>query len=199
MRRFGGSLLIALTLAVTALVAQSGGSRSGSAKPYTTWTAYQGGSHSAQYSALDQINKSNVTRLDVAWTYPVTGNVTFNPVIVDGVMYVQGTGNAIVALDAATGKEIWRHANQGAIGGRGINYWESADRSDRRLLYLNAGNLTAINAQNGRDDHLVRQQRTRGSAGGAVARGAQPAADQQPGPDLREPDHHLAAGAGRRV
>ena len=32
---------------------------------------------------------------------------------------------------------------------RGINYWESADRSDRRLLYLNAGNLTAINAQNG--------------------------------------------------
>ena len=149
MRRFGGSLLIALALGMAALVAQSGGSRSSSAKPYTTWTAYQGGSHSSQYSALDQINKSNVSRLDVAWTYPVNGNITFNPIVVDNVMYVQGTGNAIVALDAATGKEIWRHANQGAIGARGLNYWESPDRSDRRLLYLNAGNLTAINAQNG--------------------------------------------------
>jgi len=149
MRRFGGSLLIALTLGMAALVAQSGGSRSSSAKPYTTWTAYQGGSHSSQYSALDQINKSNVSRLDVAWTYPVNGNITFNPIVVDDVMYVQGTGNAIVALDAATGKEIWRHANQGAIGARGLNYWESPDRSDRRLLYLNAGNLTAINAKTG--------------------------------------------------
>ena len=97
MRRFGGSLLIALTLGMAALVAQSGGSRSASAKPYTTWTAYQGGSHSSQYSALDQINKSNVSRLEVAWTYPVNGNVTFNPIVVDNVMYVQGTGNAIVA------------------------------------------------------------------------------------------------------
>jgi glucose dehydrogenase len=149
MRRSGGSLLIALTLGMAALVAQSGGSRSSSAKPYTTWTAYQGGSHSSQYSALDQINKSNVSRLDVAWTYPVNGNITFNPIVVDNVMYAQGTGNAIVALDAATGKEVWRHANQGAIGARGLNYWESPDRSDRRLLYLNAGNLTAINAQNG--------------------------------------------------
>ena len=37
----------------------------------------------------------------------------------------------------------------GGIGARGLNYWESPDRSDRRLLYLNAGNLTAINAQTG--------------------------------------------------
>src|SRR6187455_429216 len=149
MRRFGGSLLIALTLGMAALVAQSGGSRSSSAKPYTTWTAYQGGSHSSQYSALDQINKSNVSRLDVAWTYPVNGNITFNPIVVDNVMYVQGTGNAIVALDAATGKEVWTHPNQGAIGARGMNYWESDDRSDRRLIYLNAGNITAIDARTG--------------------------------------------------
>ena len=45
--------------------------------------------------------------------YPVNGNIIFNPIVIDGVMYLQGTGNAIVALDAATGKEIWRHANQG--------------------------------------------------------------------------------------
>ena len=149
MRRFGGSLLILIVLGIAAIVAQSGGARGAAAKPYTTWTAYQGGAHSSQYSALDQINKSNVARLDVAWTYAVNGTITFNPIVVDGVMYAQGTGNAIVALDAATGKEIWRHANQGAIGGRGFNYWESPDRSDRRLLYLNAGHLTAINARNG--------------------------------------------------
>ena len=151
MRRLGGSLLIVALIAGVPLAGQSGssGAARSSSKPYTTWTAYQGGSHSSQYSALDQINKSNVSKLEVAWTYPVNGNVTFNPIVVDNVMYVQGTGNAIVALDAATGKEIWRHANQGAIGARGLNYWESPDRSDRRLVYLNAGNLTAINAQNG--------------------------------------------------
>ena len=148
MRRLGVSLLI-VTLALITLTAQSSSNGSRGAKPYTTWTAYQGGAHSSQYSALDQINKSNVSQLEVAWTYPVAGNITFNPIVVDNVMYVQGTGNAIVALDAATGKELWSHANQGAIGARGLNYWESKDRKDRRLLYLNAGNLTAINAQNG--------------------------------------------------
>jgi len=148
MRRLGVSLLI-VTLALITLTAQSSSNGSRSAKPYTTWTAYQGGAHSSQYSALDQINKANVSQLEVAWTYPVAGNITFNPIVVDNVMYVQGTGNAIVALDAATGKEMWSHANQGAIGARGLNYWESKDRKDRRLLYLNAGNLTAINAQTG--------------------------------------------------
>ena len=147
MRRFGGSLLL-VTLVAATLAAQSGSARR-TAKPYTTWTAYQGGAHSSQYSALDQINKSNVSQLEVAWTYEIAGNVTFNPVVVDNVMYVQGTGNSIVALDASTGKEIWTHANQGAIGARGMNYWESPDRSDRRLFYLNAGMLTALNAQTG--------------------------------------------------
>jgi glucose dehydrogenase len=148
MRRLGVSLLI-VALALVTLTAQSSSNGSRGAKPYTTWTAYQGGAHSSQYSALDQINKSNVSQLEVAWTYPVAGNITFNPIVVDNVMYVQGTGNSIVALDAATGKELWSHANQGAIGARGLNYWESKDRKDRRLVYLNAGNLTAINAQTG--------------------------------------------------
>ena len=146
------ALTVAVVLAVgAAVVAQSGrgGGRAGGARPYTQWTAYGGGAHSAQFSALDQVNKSNVSQLQVAWTYPVTGTVVFNPIVIDGVMYAQGTGNAIVALDAATGKEIWTHPNMGGIGARGLNYWESPDRSDRRLLYLNAGNLTAIDAKTG--------------------------------------------------
>ena len=146
--------LVALGLlsmaAAASVVAQSGAKPSkAAAKPYTTWTAYGGGAHSSQYTALSQINKANVSQLQVAWTFPVNGNITFNPIVVDNVMYVQGTGNAIVALDAATGKEMWTHPNQGAIGARGLNYWESADRSDRRLVYLNAGNITEIDARTG--------------------------------------------------
>jgi quinoprotein glucose dehydrogenase len=152
MRRFRGSLVVAAALVMAAgvvsVLAQSGTNGS-KAKPYTTWTAYGGGSHSSQFTALAQINKGNVSQLQVAWTYPVTGNIMFNPIVVDGVMYVQGTQNAIVALDAATGKEIWTHPNQGAIGARGLNYWESADRSDRRLVYLNAGNITELDAKTG--------------------------------------------------
>src|SRR6185436_7146582 len=151
MRRFRGSFVavaLLLLVGVVSVLAQSGKGAS-KAKPYTTWTAYGGGPHSSQFTALDQINKSNVSQLQVAWTYPVNGNITFNPLVVDNVMYVQGTGNAIVAIDAATGKEIWTHPNQGAIGARGLNYWESPDRSDRRLIYLNAGNITAVDARTG--------------------------------------------------
>src|SRR3989454_6778312 len=121
----------------------------GQARPYTTWTAYSGGAHSSQYSALDQINKSNVSKLDVAWTFPVTGTIIFNPLVVGRVMYLQASGSTLVAVDAATGKEIWRRQAQGPVGARGMNYWESRDRADRRLLFIAGGYLTAINAQSG--------------------------------------------------
>jgi glucose dehydrogenase len=124
---------------------------SASAQDHTSWGAYLGGPDSAQYSALKQINKSNVNKLEVAWTYATgeKGNYLFNPIIVDGVMYVLAKSNSIVALDAATGKELWTHPNQGGVGTRGISYWESKDRADRRLLYVNAGFLTALDARTG--------------------------------------------------
>jgi quinoprotein glucose dehydrogenase len=119
------------------------------ARPYTTWTAYGGGADSSQYSALDQINKSTVSQLQVAWTFPVTGTIIFNPLVVDDVMFLQASGNTLVAVDAATGKEIWRRQTQGTMGGRGMNYWERPDRSDGRLLFIAGGYLTALNAQSG--------------------------------------------------
>jgi glucose dehydrogenase len=119
-------------------------------RPFTTWSEYLGGADSSQYSSLKQINKSNVTKLEVAWTYPTgPGTFVFDPVVVDGVMYVLKQSNTIAALDAATGKELWTHPNTGAVGTRGMNYWESKDRSDRRLFFINAGNLTAIDARTG--------------------------------------------------
>jgi glucose dehydrogenase len=126
------------------------------AKPYTTWTSYSGGAHSSQYSALTQINRSNVSQLEVAWTFPVTGAVIFNPLIIDGVMYLQASNNTLAAVDATTGKERWRKQytlpgsqNPSTFGARGMNYWESADRKDRRILFLAGGHLTAISADTG--------------------------------------------------
>jgi quinoprotein glucose dehydrogenase len=147
------STAIVLAAAAAAIVATWFTSWSASAaddKPHTTWAEYLGGGDSNQYSALKQINKSNVKQLDVAWTYPAgEGTLRFNPIVVDGVMYVLGANRSIVALDAATGKELWTHRNEGAVGDRGMNYWESKDRSERRLLYMNSGYLTAVDAKTG--------------------------------------------------
>ena len=75
----------------------------------------------------------------------------FNPVEIRGVVYVLAKNSSIVALDATTGKEIWVHENaRGPLTTHGINYWESADGRDRRLLFSNANHLEAIDAATGR-------------------------------------------------
>ena len=131
----------ATTLAVLALFAAG----TACAQPHTTWRTYSGGADASQYSALDQIDKSNVAELEVVWTFP-TGDRSFefNPIVIDDVMYVLARDNEIVALDAATGHELWAHPNESAVAARGMNYWQNADGSDRRLLYLNSGFLTCL-------------------------------------------------------
>jgi quinoprotein glucose dehydrogenase len=116
---------------------------------FEAWDQYLGGADSSQYSSLEQINRTNVANLEVVWTYPTGENYLFNPIVVDGVMYVLAKNRSIIALDAASGHELWVHANEGAVGTRGINYWQNADGTDRRLLYVNAGFLTAIDAAGG--------------------------------------------------
>src|SRR6266566_9929124 len=120
-------------------------------RPFNTWSQYLGGADSSQYSSLSQINKSNVNQLTMVWTYPTGDTIQylFNPLVVDGVMYVQAKNNSLVALDAVTGRELWVHAFQGSVTSRGMNYWESKDRSDRRIFTTNGGFLTAIDARNG--------------------------------------------------
>ena len=115
--------------------------------PYTTWSDYGGSADSMQYSALAQIDRTNISRLERAWFYPVAGDAVrlpFNPIVVDSVMYVAGTKGVVVALDAATGKPIWTSTEQAPE--RGLAYWESADRSDRRLLLNTGGGIRAIDA-----------------------------------------------------
>ena len=120
---------------------------------YTTWSEYGGASDSMQYSALTRINKANVSRLEQAWFFPVPdkkGNFGFNPIVVDGVMYLLGPSNAIVAADAVTGRRLWAHVvEDGTPGNRGITYWQSKDRMDRRLIFGAGGTLREIDARTG--------------------------------------------------
>src|SRR5438552_11330511 len=72
------------------------------------WWDFGGGPSASHFADLDQIKKSNVSRLEVAWFYPYA-TPGFNPIVVDDVMYVAGRNNSLIALDATTGKEIWIH------------------------------------------------------------------------------------------
>jgi glucose dehydrogenase len=121
---------------------------------HSTWQDYAGASDASQYSSLAQINRDNVSKLQVVWNYPTgDGNkYLFNPIVVDRMMYVLARNNSIVALDATTGKELWTHPSSPKttlITNRGINYWESADRSERRLLFAANNFLEAIDARTG--------------------------------------------------
>lgn len=122
---------------------------------HTTWSDYGGGSDSAQYSALHEINRANVSKLQIAWVFP-TGDDNryfFNPIQAHGLTYVLAQNNSIVALNAETGKEVWIHKaapGTGIITNRGINYWESRDGRDRRLLFASNHSLQAIDARTGK-------------------------------------------------
>jgi glucose dehydrogenase len=143
-----GSTAAGLSLAIAACAAQPALATS---FDYVGWDSYLGGAESSQYSALKQIDRSNVAKLTVAWTYSAGEGQPphFNPLVVKNVMYIMAPDNALVALDAATGKDLWRKANTGRVGARGMNYWESADGRDRRLLFVNDGVLRAVSADNG--------------------------------------------------
>src|SRR5277367_3395699 len=124
-------------------------------KAYTTWSTYLGNPDASHYSALKQIDRSNVSRLQVAWSYD-SGNerpYEFNPIVVGRTMYVLAKNGSIVALDATTGRELWayhsRNLGQRVESHRGINFWQSDDGSDKRLLISFANNLEALNAANG--------------------------------------------------
>jgi hypothetical protein len=127
------------------------------------WWDNLGGPDSSNFMNLDQINKSNVNQLEVAWFYP-WGGTMFNPIVVDDVMYTMGRGNALVALDATSGKELWIHENMGGLVARGINFWQSED------------------GRGGRHGQHPRRPAARGEH-------EPPRAVEQPGQGLEEPDH----------
>ena len=130
---------IILTLAIGALIA----SADAPADDGAGWDHYGGGQHGMQYSSLDQITRDNVAELEEAWRYE-TGELgkgaeepfsfQANPILAEGRLYLS-TGSAIViALDPASGKELWRHDPQldrskhyAEIANRGVSSWLDPD------------------------------------------------------------------------
>jgi alcohol dehydrogenase (cytochrome c) len=75
------------------------------------WLTYSGGYQSWRYSSLDQINTGNAARLQMQWTFQVAdlGQFETTPLVVDGVLYGTGQNNRAFAVDARTGRPIWRY------------------------------------------------------------------------------------------
>ena len=140
-----------VSLVITGMLVVSAAPFGQDAPARTTWSEYGGGPDNARHSTLRQITPENVDQLGVAWRYPTRDNSSyvFGPIVVDNVAFVLARNTSLVALDATTGEEIWVHEGLQGIAPRGINYWESEDRSDRRLLYQRNNFLEALDARTG--------------------------------------------------
>ena len=155
-----GILAIGVAFLMDAVMAKAQGSAAKQSAPaagavHTTWSDFGGGPDSAQFSALTQINPSNVNDLQVAWTAPTgdSARYFFEPVQAHGVVYAMTAGQSISAFDAETGEQMWQWKPQDrttAITDRGINYWESKDGKDRRLILARNQLLQEIDAQTGK-------------------------------------------------
>ena len=125
------------------------------------WAHYLGDRGTRQYSALDQIDTSNVTQLTQAWSYASgdrdsmnRSQIQCNPLVVDGVLYGTNPQLKAFAVDAATGQERWTFDpavfSKSLFGlgtNRGLSYW--TDGTQRRIYYPAGPFLYAVNADDG--------------------------------------------------
>jgi quinoprotein glucose dehydrogenase len=156
------ALTLCLVAATISALAQSGvqaGTKNGE------WRSYAGDLGSTRYSALEQINASNFSKLEVAWRFKADSlgprpeyQYEGTPLFVHGMLFVTaGTRRAVVALDASTGELRWMHSlDEGKRGenaprllsGRGLAYW--TDGKEERVLYVTPGyRLIALDAKTG--------------------------------------------------
>ncbi len=127
------------------------------AKEDVDWRVYLGGKERNLYSSLKQINRDNVTKLEVAWTFETGDQAEYqaNNLIVGGLLYTPTPSRKVVALNAATGEVSWTWdpAKDGPGAGRarqrGLVYWENEEGGERRLLTGVAGMLFALDAVTG--------------------------------------------------
>ncbi len=108
------------------------------------WPSYGGQPAQDHYSGLSQINRENVKRLKVAWTFDTgeKGSLETTPVIVGSVLYTYTPSLKVVALDAASGKLLWTFDSgvHEPDASRGVSYWTDGKESRlfagmRNLLY----------------------------------------------------------------
>ncbi len=121
------------------------------------WQIYHGDYGGSHYSALSQINRSNVSRLKPAWIWRAgeTGRtIECNPIVVDGVVYLTTPRLHCVALAGKTGRLLWRFNPwpKGERGGgvsRGVAYWTDG-KGERRIFHSAGDFLYALDAGTGR-------------------------------------------------
>ena len=155
-------------LAMLVLAASTGNAQQGARNG--EWRYHGGDLGSTKYSALDQINKGNVSRLKIAWRRPAVDasilqrnpNLTYShnfhatPIMVDGVLYTSNGIGLVEAFNPGTGKTVWveqpssdeRAPGPTAISTRAIGYW--AQGNERRIFAIRGENLIALDARNGR-------------------------------------------------
>jgi quinoprotein glucose dehydrogenase len=80
------------------------------AQSAVVWPVYNGGPDADHYSRLTQINRANVDKLKLAWSFDTgeKGGLQDNPLIVGRTLYAYTPTQKVVALDAATGKLKWK-------------------------------------------------------------------------------------------
>ncbi len=124
----------------------------------TNWPTWSGGNDGNRYSPLKQITKANVKNLKLAWEFhsgdaDARGRtmIQCTPSVIDGVLYGTTPTLMAVALDAASGKEIWRF-DPVDVRSRGVNrgvmYW--AEGADKRILFSAGSYLYALDAKTGK-------------------------------------------------
>ena len=148
-----------IVLATVALVAACVPALRGRTSGTVDWRVTGGDTDNSRYAALDQIDRQNVRRLAVAWTYHTGegeqgGQIQATPIVVNDVLFsTTGAGKAF-ALRAATGVELWKfdpyegRKPERSVN-RGVVYWESDDHSDRRILFTAGSRVYALDATTG--------------------------------------------------
>lgn len=126
---------------------------------YFDWAIYRGDKKSNQFAELAQINASNVHKLQPVWEYhtgdPNGPSMYSNPIIVDGLMYFTTPRLDAIALDAVTGREVWKfvssdHEPGGRIfrgRSRGVTYWEG--KEGKRIFHFVNNRVYALDARTG--------------------------------------------------
>ncbi|MXO71996.1 outer membrane protein assembly factor BamB family protein [Alteraurantiacibacter buctensis] len=148
-----------LTGAALLATVMTGAGQAQDALPAGDWRTINRDLAATRYSPLNDINRSNVASLQQAWTYPLRAFNTAVPLVVDGVMYMPAQ-NRVLALDAATGTEIWVHevtppADQaqgmggGGFSSRGVGYWPGQRGMAPRILVMRGNKLIALDAATG--------------------------------------------------
>lgn len=152
-----------MTVAFLASILASTASGQGSI-PAGDWPTYSRDLAGTRYSPLTAIDTRNVRELEIAWRVPVahsptddddaggpSGNPQATPIVVGGVMYLPVRGHEVLALDAATGAEIWRTALPAPEGteARGVAYWPGDDERGPRILVMAGPTLIALEAGDG--------------------------------------------------